>query len=60
MHSGLNIAGSLSLLCAGSGAWLAAIAHKYPIKSASIEYVAGTMLIGGLLLLGTCLKFAVE
>jgi hypothetical protein len=29
-------------------------------NSASIEYVAGPMLIGGLLLLGTCLKFAVE
>ena len=60
MHIGLNVAASFSLLCAGSGAWLAAIAHKYPIHAATIEYAAGTMLLAGLALLGTCLKFAVE
>ena len=59
MH-GANIIGTFSLLCAGSGVWLSATAHRYPNFESRIEYVAGVMLIGGLALLGACLKWVVE
>ena len=60
MHIGLNVVGTISLLCAGSGAWLAAAAHRFPVHSARMEYIAGVMLIGGLALLGACLRLLTE
>ena len=59
MH-GINIIGTFSLLCAGSGVWLSATAPRYPAYQSWVEYVAGVMLIGGLALLGSCLEWVVE
>jgi len=58
--NGINIIGTFSLLCAGSGIWLSATAHRYPTYGSRIEYLAGVMLIGGLALLGSCLEWVVE
>jgi hypothetical protein len=53
------LAASSSVAFVASGAYLACIAQRYPAKSLWIEYLAGSLLIGGLSLLGACLQWFV-
>jgi hypothetical protein len=59
MHRVFTLLAALgSVAFVASGAYLACIAQRYHSQSLRIEYLAGSLLIGGLALLGACLQWA--